>query len=129
MKNCKTAIWQIIIISLWINISETSRWIFFSQSHFEKHFTSLNLLLPFGPAVLILWLIWGILLSAMIYIISKKYSLLQAASMIWVMAFPMLWIALYNLNVLPISILWLVIPLSYISVLVGVLISNYLGKK
>jgi hypothetical protein len=49
--------------------------------------------------------------------------------MIWIMAFPMLWIALYNLNVLPISMLWLVIPASMISVLVGVLLSNHLSSK
>ena len=129
MKNFKTAIWHIILISLWINISETARWILFSQSHFMKHYHSLNLALPFGPLVLILWLLWGISLSAIIYIISKKFSLLQTTLVIWIMAFPMLWIALYNLNVLPTSMLLLVIPASFISVLVGVLISNHLSSK
>jgi hypothetical protein len=129
MKNLKTAIWHIILISLWINISETLRWILFSQSHFMKHYQSLNLVLPLGPLVLLFWLIWGVLLSAMIYFISEKFSLLQSTFMIWIMAFLMFWLGLYNLDVLPVSILWLVIPLSFISVLVGVLISNYLRNK
>jgi hypothetical protein len=54
---------------------------------------------------------------------------LQTTVMIWIMAFLMVWITLFNLNVLPLSMLWLVIPLSFIDILVGVLISNYLGKK
>jgi len=129
MKNYKTAIWHIIIISLWINIAETLRWILFSQSHFMEHYQRLNLVLPFGPIVLILWLLWGILLSVVIYTISKKYTLLQTVGIIWIMAYLMVWIALYNLNVLPVSMLWLVIPLSFINIIIGTLISNYLSNK
>jgi hypothetical protein len=129
MKDYKNAIWHILIVSLWINIAETLRWLLYSKAYFLEHYQSLNLVLPFGPIYLILWLIWGILLSTIIYIISKKYTLLQTTVMIWIMAFLMVWITLFNLNVLPLSMLWLVIPLSFIDILVGVLISNYLGKK
>ncbi len=129
MKDYKKAIWHILIISLWINIAETLRWLLYSKAYFLEVYQSLNLVLPFGPIYLILWLIWGILLSTIIYIISKKYTLLQTTVMIWIMAFLMVWITLFNLNVLPLSMLWLVIPLSFIDILVGVLISNYLSKK
>jgi hypothetical protein len=129
MKDYKKAIWQIIIVSIWINIAETLRWVFFTKDYFIKHYQDMNLVLPFGPLYLVLWLIWGILLSVMIFIISKKFTILQTTFIIWLMAFFMVWITLFNMNALPVSILWLVVPLSFISILVGVLISKYFHNK
>jgi len=129
MKDYKKAIWQIIIVSIWINIAETLRWVFFTKDYFIKHYQNMHLVLPFGPLYLVLWLIWGILLSVMIFIISKKFTILQTTFIIWLMAFFMVWITLFNMNALPVSILWLVVPLSFISILVGVLISKYFHNK
>jgi len=129
MKIYFKTIWQIFLVSLWINISESLRWILFSKPHIDKHYNTLNLVLPNEPINNIIWLIWGIIMAAMIFIISKKFTLLQTTFIIWVTVFVMHWFALWNSAVFPAQILWLVIPLSFINVLVGTLISMYFHKK
>lgn len=130
MANFKKAIWQILLVGIWINISETLRWILFSKSYIDIHFEAVNLILPNEPINNILWIIWGIIIAVMIFIISKKFTVLQTTFIIWVVVFVMHWLALWNFTVLPINILWLVVPLSYIEVLVGALICNrFLSKE
>ncbi|MFZ1289433.1 MAG: hypothetical protein WAR79_05055 [Melioribacteraceae bacterium] len=124
MANFKKAIWQILLVSIWINISETLRWILFSKSYIDIHFEEANLVLPNGPLNNIIWLIWGIIIAVMIFIISKKFTILQTTFIIWIAVFVMHWLALWNFTVLPVKILWLVVPLSFIEVLVGALLYN-----
>ena len=72
MKNYKKSIWKILIVSLWINIFETLRWLLFAKPDIDMHFKTANLVLPSEPLNNILWLIWGIIIAVMIFIISKK---------------------------------------------------------
>lgn len=125
MKNYKKSIWQILIVSLWINIFETLRWLLFAKPDIDMHFRTANLVLPNEPLNNILWLIWGIMLAVMIFIISKKYKVLQTTFIVWITVYVLHWIALWNMAVLPINILWLAVPLTFINVLIGVLICKY----
>jgi hypothetical protein len=130
MANFKKAIWQILIVSLWINIFESLRWILFAKPDIDMHFKAANLVLPNGPINNILWLVWGIIIAVMIFIISKKYKVLQTTFIVWVTVYVMLWIALWNFAVLPIKILLLAVPLTFINVLVGALICNrFIAKE
>lgn len=129
MKNYKKTIWQIIIVSLWINIFETLRWMLFAKPDVDMYFKAANLVLPNQPINNILWLIWGIIIAVMIFIISKKFSVLQTTFIVWITVYVMHWIALWNMTVLPINILWLAVPLTFINVLIGVLISKYFHNK
>jgi hypothetical protein len=122
MANIKKTIWQILLVSIWINVSETLRWMLFSKPYINKHYQTINLVLPNEPINGIIWLIWGIIIAVMIFIISKKFTVLQTTFIIWVIVFVMHWFALWNFAVLPINILWLVVPLSLIEVYVGALI-------
>ncbi len=129
MKNYKKSIWQILIVSLWINIFETLRWLLFAKPDIDMHFRTANLVLPNEPLNNILWLIWGIIIAVMIFIISKKYKALQTTFIVWITVYVMHWIALWNMAVLPINILWLAVPLTFINVLIGVLICKYFHNK
>ena len=55
----------------------------------------------------------------------KKFKVLQTTFIVWITVYVMHWIALWNMAVLPINILWLAVPLTFINVLVGALISKY----
>lgn len=129
MKNYKKTIWQIFVISIWINIFESLRWILFAKPDVDTYFKAANLVLPNQPINNILWLIWGIIIAVMIFIISKKFSVLQTTFIVWITVYVMHWIALWNMTVLPINILWLAVPLTFINVLIGVLISKYFHNK
>lgn len=129
MANFKKAIWQILLVSLWINVFETLRWMLFSKPDIDMHFKAANLVLPNGPMNNILWLIWGIIIAIMIYIISKKYKVLQTTFIVWITVYILHWIALWNFSVLPINILLLAVPLTFINVFVGALICKRLLSK
>jgi len=130
MANFKKAIWQILLVSLWINIFETLRWMLFARPYIDMHFKAANLVLPNEPVNNILWLIWGIIIAVMIFIISKKFKVLQTTFIVWITVYVMHWIALWNMAVLPINILWLAVPLTFINVLVGALIcTKFISKE
>lgn len=129
MKNYQKAIWQILLVSIWINIIETLRWMLFAKPEIDMHFKAANLVLPNESINNILWLIWGIIIAVMIFIVSKKFKVLQTTFIVWITVYVMHWIALWNFAVLPTNILWLAVPLTFINVLVGALISKYFHNK
>ncbi|RJP69722.1 MAG: hypothetical protein C4539_07360 [Ignavibacteriales bacterium] len=129
MANFKKAVWQILLVSLWINIFETIRWILFAKPKMDMHFKALNLVLPNEPINNILWFIWGIIMAIMIFIISKKFRTLETTFIVWITVYVMHWIALWNSAVLPINILLLAVPLTFINVLVGALICSRFKSK
>ena len=129
MVNFKKTIWQILLISLWINIFETLRWMLFAKPDIDIHFKAANLVLPNEPINNILWLIWGIIIAVMIFIISKKFKVLQTTFIVWIIVYVMHWIALWNMAVLPVNVLWLAVPLTFINVLVGALICAKFTSK
>lgn len=129
MANFKKTIWQILLVSLWVNIFETLRWMLFAKPSIDMHFKAANLVLPNEPINNLLWLIWGIIIAVMIFIISKKFKVLQTTFIVWITVYVLHWIALWNMAVLPINILWLAVPLTFINVLVGALIcAKFISK-
>ncbi len=129
MKNYKKAIWQILLVSLWINIFESLRWVIFAKPDIEMYFKVANHVLPNQPINNILWMVWGVIIAIMIFIISKRFKLLQTTFIVWITVYVMHWIALWNMAVLPVNILWLAFPLTLINVFIGVLISKYFHNK
>jgi hypothetical protein len=129
MKNHIKMIWLVIIISIWINAAETIRWILFAKPYFIKHFQDRNIEPPGGPLYLIIWFLWGILISVIIFNISKKFSLLNSTLIIWFAVFSGIWIMLLNLKVITIPILLILMSICFIEILIGVLISKHFYNK
>ncbi len=129
MKNYIKTIWQIIIISIWITIAETLRWILFAKPYFIKHFQNRNIEPPGGPLYLTIWLVWGILLSLIIIIVSKKFSLLKSSLIIWFTTFSGIWIILFNLKVVSVPILLILMTFCFIEIFIGALISKNFYNK
>jgi hypothetical protein len=94
----------------------------FAKQGIDNHFKAANLVLPNEPINNILWLIWGVIIAVMIFVISKKYKVLQTTFIVWIIVYVTHWIALWNFSVLPLDILWLAVPLTFINVFVGALI-------
>ena len=125
MKDYKKAIWQVIIISIWINLAETIRWLVFAKPYFISHYQSMNLEPPGGPLYLIIWFVWGILLALFIYILSRKFKLLETAIIVWLSVYSGIWIMLFNLRLLSFQILAALAAFCFIEIFIGTLISKY----
>ena len=120
--NLKRTILAILVTGIWINVSETIRWMAVIESHWIERYQELNLVFPNETINMIAWMIWGFLFATAIFILSRKFNLLQTTFLSWFMAFAMMWVVVWNVGVLPTGMLWLNIPLSLLEAFVGAFI-------
>ena len=116
-------------MGFWINLSETIRWLFLIESYWVEYYQKLGLIFPKGPLSAIIWMIWGFLFAILLYVLSKKYNTIKTTLISWFAVFVMLWIVLWNVNILPVKILWIVVPLSFVETYIGALIYKKLSNK
>ena len=68
MKNLKKTILPILLTGIWINVSETIRWIFFAESYWIAHYQQLGIVFPTGPIRGLIRMIWGFMFATTIFI-------------------------------------------------------------
>ena len=129
MKDYRKAIWQVIILSIWINLAETIRWMAFAKPYFVSHYQNMNIEPPGGPLYLIIWFVWGVLLALLIYLISQKFSYVKATFIIWLSVFSGIWIMLFNLRLVTLPVLLAIAAFCFIEIFIGTLISNYIQNR
>jgi hypothetical protein len=122
-------VWQVVVLAVWINLAETVRWMAYTKPRFDALYHSRGLELPSGPVNNILWLIWGAAIAYIVYMLARKFTLLQTTLLTWLGAFVLVWIALWNSAVLPPEILPVVAPLSLVTVFVAALIARRLQPQ
>jgi hypothetical protein len=125
----KRIILPILITGVWINISETVRWIFLAEPFWIEKYQNLNLTFPNDPLNMIVWMIWGFFFATSIFILSRKFNLIQTAILSWFAAFVMMWLIVWNIGVLPTGMLWFNIPLSLLEAYIGAYICIKFLKK
>ena len=122
MKLIKNTILPIVLAAIWISVSEFARNEFLVKSFWIKHYRDLGLNFPSAPVNGAIWGIWSILFAIAVFIIARKFTLIQTTFLSWLMAFVMMWVAIGNLGVLPYGILLYAIPLSILESFVAALI-------
>lgn len=112
MKLIKNTILPVILATIWISISEFVRNEFIVKSFWTKHYQYLGIKFPSEPINGAIWGIWSLLFAVAIYIIAKKFTMIQTVLLSWFAGFILMWVVIGNLNVLPFGILLYAIPLS-----------------
>ena len=102
-----------------MNLSETLRWELFIKAYWEEYYVTRGLIFPGELVNGLVWLTWGFLIALVIFLLSRKFSLIQTTLISWLALFVTLWIVLWNIEILPVKILPYVIPLSFLEVLIG----------
>ena len=115
----KKIILPVLLATIWISISEFVRNEFLVKSFWTEHYRSLGLTFPSEPLNGAVWGIWSLLLATAIFILSKKFTLVQTTLLAWLVAFVMMWVVIGNLGVLPYGILFYAIPLSLLEIFVA----------
>jgi hypothetical protein len=115
----------IILTGVWVNASEFFRNEFLLKKDWVDYYKSLGMAFPSETINGMVWMAWGFLFAAAIYLISRKFSLLQTTLISWLMGFVLMWLVIWNLNVLPTAILLYAVPLSLLEVFIG----SYICKK
>ncbi len=127
MKIAK-AILSVFSATLWISLSEFARNEFFVKSFWIGHYQGLGLTFPSAPVNGAIWGLWSLLFAVAVFIIAKKFTLVQTTLLSWLVAFVMMWVVIGNLGVLPIGMLWYAVPLSILESFVAALIVKYFQR-
>ena len=109
----------VILTGIWVNASEYFRNEVLLKTYWIDHYKSLGMTFPSKPLNGMIWIAWGFLFAIAIYIISRKFNLIQTTLVSWFMAFVLMWIVTWNLNVLPSAILIYAVPLSLLEAFIG----------
>jgi hypothetical protein len=72
-------------------------------------------------------MIWSFTLAYVIFKLSQKFSFKEAILLSWLAAFVMMWVTVYNLQVLPLKLLVAAVPLSLFEVAVAGFIIKKIG--
>ncbi len=123
----KKTVLPILLATVWISISEFVRNEFIAKSYWTEHYEKLGLVFPAEPVNGAVWGLWSLLFAIAIFIISKKFSLLQTTFLSWFVGFVLMWIVAWNLNVLPVGILIIAVPLSLLEAFVASVIIKKLS--
>ena len=115
----KSKLLAFLLCGIWVNLSETLRWELLIKAYWEDYYEAKGLIFPGEPANGFVWLTWGFIIAFVVFVLSRKFSLLQTTLLSWLALFVTLWIVLWNIDILPIKILPFVVPLSFIEVLIG----------
>ena len=129
MSHLKKTILPILLIGIWLNVAITIGWLFILEGYWIEKYNSLNLVFPTGLINNITWMIWGFMLATIVFILSKKFNTLQTTFLVWFVAFPMMWIIVWNVGVLPTEMLLFNVPFTFIVTYIGTLICKRLAQK
>lgn len=123
----KRTVLPIFLATVWIGFSEFARNQFLLKSHWTAHYASLGLVFPEKPVNGAVWGLWSLLFAVAIYVIAKKFTLIQTALLAWFVGFVLMWVVIGNLGVLPYGLLVFAIPLSLLEAFLAALIVKKLG--
>jgi len=119
MKPKIRSVISIILCGFWVNMSEFYRNNVLLKTHWVDHYRSLGITFPSEPVNGLMWMLWGFLYAFSIFLMSRRFNLLQTAIFSWLMAFVLMWIVIWNLSVLPLTILAYAVPLSLLEAFIG----------
>jgi len=125
MKTLKNTILPVILATLWISISEFGRNEFLLKNYWTEHYQNLGLVFPSEPINGAVWGLWSLCFAIAIFIIAKKFSLVQTTFLSWFVGFVLMWISSGNMGVLPFGLLIYAVPLS----LLEAFLASYIVKK
>ncbi len=125
----KKAIVPVLLATVWISISEFVRNEFVLKSYWIEHYQKLGLNFPSEPANGAVWGVWSLCFAIAIYLIAKKFSLIETTFLAWWVGFVLMWLVIGNLNVLPYGILPVAVPLSALEAFLASYIVHRFSKN
>ena len=127
MNFVRRTVLPVLLATIWISISEFVRNEFIVKSLWIAHYHNLGLTFPSQPINGAVWGIWSLLFAVTIFIVAKKFTLLETTLLSWLFGFVLMWVVIGNLGVLPEGLLFQAIPLSLVECFLASLIIKKLN--
>jgi len=127
MNILRKTVLPIFLATIWISISEFSRNEILLKSYWTTHYENMGLEFPSEPVNGAIWALWSLLFAVAIYIIAKKFTMMQTTLVSWFVGFVLMWVVVGNMGVLPTKILYYAIPLSLLEAFLATIIIKKLS--
>jgi len=127
MNILRKTVLPIFLATIWISISEFSRNEILLKSYWTTHYENMGLEFPSEPVNGAIWASWSLLFAVAIYIIAKKFTMMQTTLVSWFVGFVLMWVVVGNMGVLPTKILYYAIPLSLLEAFLATIIIKKLS--
>ncbi|WP_417626998.1 hypothetical protein [Pararhodobacter aggregans] len=119
----------VIVAALWIMTSEFIRNEFLFKAYWQRHYEGLGLAFPDAALNGAAWGLWSLCLAALLWMLLRRFSLIEGVGVAWFAGFVMMWVVTGNLGVLPFALLLYAVPLSLLEVLIAALILHYWPRE
>src|SRR5271165_6599250 len=90
----------VLLTGVWVNAAEFFRNEILLKHYWINRYQSLGMAFPSSPLNAAVWVVWGFLFSVSLYVISRRFSIVQSTLIAWLMGFLLMWVVTWNLNVL-----------------------------
>ena len=119
----------VAVAGIWVGLCEFVRNQFVLASQWQSHYKGMGLVFPSKPVNGMMWMVWSFLMAGATFAISRRFNLWQTAFLGWVMGYVMMWVVIWNLLVLPVGILPIAIPFSFVEALGAAFICSRLARR
>ena len=125
----KQLVLAVVGAGIWMNLNEFIRNELLLKQKWIDGFKEIGLIFPAEPINGALWGLWAMVFVAFLLWLITKFNVFTSAIIAWGLGFVLLWLALWNMGVLPNGILYWAVPWSFIEVYVAGLICARLINK
>ena len=120
----KKYLFAILAAGVWMNISEFIRNEFLIKHIWVNGFSEMGLPFPSEPVNGAIWGLWAFIFVSVLAWLTTRFDVLKSTIISWVIGFVLLWIAMWNMGVLPSGLLYWAVPWSFVEVYVAALICS-----
>ena len=123
-----------LVNAVWINASEVFRYFVFVMPMMRETFPQINDIAPMNLPVFAIWGAWDTILvlavTGFVFLFLDRFGnglfqAIMAGTLIWTAIFVILWLGLFNMNIATGAILAIVLPLSWLEMVVAALNVNW----
>lgn len=118
----KRYLFAILAAGVWMNVSEFIRNELLIKHLWVNGFKEIGLSFPSNPINGAIWGGWTFIFVSILAWLTTKFDALKSTVISWVMGFVLLWIAMWNMGVMPRELLYWAVPWSLVEVYVAALI-------
>jgi hypothetical protein len=128
----------ILLTSIWINASEVFRYFVIVMPAMRKALSVVPNVAPMNWQVFTIWGIWDAVLTIVTVFVTwlcanvfgkTTTTIMIAGTTCWATFFLLFWLALVNMNLSNVSLLWFTLPLSWIEMTIAAWITVKLLKR
>lgn len=128
----------ILLVSIWVNISEVFRYFLLVRPEMQSFLDQQEGIAQMSWSILAIWGLWDMLLTALIVAIfwlcatvfdNSWRTIFTSGTLTWLAIFVMFWVATANSGLADWRMLWVVLPLSWLEMIVAAFISSRLYSK